>query len=144
MKKMYPPGYHHNDSVATHVFGYIMCPALNPVHKCMSCHKTNLVMTGWLHCFHDCIYIASVRFMYIYDIYTLFMLYKNYKYYINTVYMLYIYIYIYVYKYIYIYIYYYSYSKESFGDNTVCIKSFCYTHVITLIDEIGEAIQSWL
>ena len=140
MKKMYPPGYHHNDFVATHVFGYIMCPALNPVHKCMSCHKTNLVMTGWLHCFHDCIYIASVRFMYIYDIYTLFMLYKNYKYYINTVYMLYI-MYINIYIFIYITI---ATPKNPSVMNTVCIKSFCYTHVITLIDEIGVAIQSWL
>ena len=36
-------------------------------HKCMSCHKAIVVITGRAHCFHDNIYIyyahlASVRF----------------------------------------------------------------------------------
>ena len=56
MKTMFPPGYHHNGLVATHV------------PKCMSCHKAIVVITGRTHCFHDNIYIiyyahfASVRF----------------------------------------------------------------------------------
>ena len=50
MKTMCPPGYHHNGFVATY--------ALGP--KCMSYHKSIVVITWRTHCFHDCIYIAPI------------------------------------------------------------------------------------
>ena len=53
MKTMCPPGYHHNGFVATHV-------PKTSLPKCMSCHKAIVVITGRVHCFHDCIYIAPV------------------------------------------------------------------------------------
>ena len=64
MKTMCPPGYHHNGFVATHALG----------HKCMSCHKAIVVITGRAHCFHDFIY---VHIMYIY-IYIYIYIYKIY------------------------------------------------------------------
>ena len=45
MKTMYPPGYHHNDFVATHALGHMMYPTVHHVRKCMSCHKTIVVIT---------------------------------------------------------------------------------------------------
>ena len=42
MKTVSPPGYHHNGFVATHALGH------------MSCHKAIAVITGKVHCFHDC------------------------------------------------------------------------------------------
>ena len=30
------------------------------VLKCMSCHKTIVVITGRAHCFHDCVYITPI------------------------------------------------------------------------------------
>ena len=58
MKTMCPPGYHHNGFVATHALGHMMYGVF-PVHhvpKCMSCHKSIVVITGMAHCFHDFIY----------------------------------------------------------------------------------------
>ena len=51
MKTMCPPGYHHNGFAATHV------------PKCMSCHKTIVVITVRAHCFHDYIYITLILLM---------------------------------------------------------------------------------
>ena len=45
MKTMYPPGYHHNDFVATHVLWHMIYPTVDHVCKCMSCHKTIVVVT---------------------------------------------------------------------------------------------------
>ena len=47
MKAMCPPGYHHNDFVATHALGHMMLGT--------SCHKAIVVITGKAYCFHDCI-----------------------------------------------------------------------------------------
>ena len=61
MRTMCPPG-HHNGSVATHAFEhmiYVSNIAYN-VPKCMSCHKTIVVITGRTHCSHDRIYITPV------------------------------------------------------------------------------------
>ena len=63
IKKMCPPGYHHNSFVATHALGnimYIMCPTVHHVPKCMSCHKAIVVIIGRAHCFHDFIYITPI------------------------------------------------------------------------------------
>ena len=68
MKTMCPPGYHHNGFVATHALGHMMYGDVHDVHdetvhhvpKCMSCHKAIMVITGWAHCFHDCIYITFI------------------------------------------------------------------------------------
>ena len=55
---MCPPGYHHNDFVATHALGHMMygssCAVHSTVHhvpKCMSCRKAIVVITGRAHCF---------------------------------------------------------------------------------------------
>ena len=44
MKTMYPPGYQHYDFVATHALGHMMYPTVHHVRKCMSCHKTIVVI----------------------------------------------------------------------------------------------------
>ena len=63
MKTMCPPDYHHNGFVATHALGYMMYGCLITIHhvpKCMSCHKSIVVITGRAHCFHDYIYITLI------------------------------------------------------------------------------------
>ena len=62
MKTMCPPGYYHNGFVATHTLGLM---TVHHVPKCMSCHKSIVVITGRAHCFHDYIYI----YVYIYIAY---------------------------------------------------------------------------
>ena len=50
MKTICPPGYHHNGFVATHELGHMMHGlTVHHVHKCMSCHKTIVVITGRAH-----------------------------------------------------------------------------------------------
>ena len=39
------------------VHWYRQCVTVHDVPKCMSCHKTIVVITGRAHCFHDYIYI---------------------------------------------------------------------------------------
>ena len=39
------------------VHWYQQCVTVHHVPKCMSCHKTIVVITGRAHCFHDCIFI---------------------------------------------------------------------------------------
>ena len=53
MKRMHPPGYHHNGFVATHALGHRM---YRRVPKCM------MVITGRAHCFHDYVHLTSVKF----------------------------------------------------------------------------------
>ena len=60
MKTMFPPGYHHTGFVAINALGHMMYDSFNAqfvhhVPKCMSCHKTIVLITGKAHCFHDCI-----------------------------------------------------------------------------------------
>ena len=67
MKTMCPPGYHHNGFVATHALGHhalghhALGHALGHlVPKCMSCHKTIVVITNGHHVpkyisYHDAI-----------------------------------------------------------------------------------------
>ena len=101
MKRICPPGYHHNDFMATHALGHMMygCKIAHHVTKSMSCHKAIVVITGRAHCcHHDCIYIYIYICIYI-RMYTVVYICKNI--YID----MYIYIYtLYIYMYIYIYI----------------------------------------
>ena len=67
MKTMCPPSYHHIGFVVTHALGQHDNRPYVP--KCMSYHKSIVVITGRAHCFHDCIHIyiyyahlAFVRF----------------------------------------------------------------------------------
>ena len=62
MKTMCPPGYHHNCFVATHALVHMMYGWVHG-HKCMSCHKAIVVITGRAHCFHDCIYITPISLL---------------------------------------------------------------------------------
>ena len=39
---------------------YQHCVTVDHVTKCMSCHKTIVVITGMARCFHDCIYIRPI------------------------------------------------------------------------------------
>ena len=48
MKTMCHPGYHYN--------GFKLPQAA----KCMSCHKAIVVITGRVHCFHNCKYIMPI------------------------------------------------------------------------------------
>ena len=61
-KTMCPPGYHDNSCVGNHALGHMMyaCNIVYHVPKCMSYHKSIVVITGRAHCFHDCIYITPV------------------------------------------------------------------------------------
>ena len=61
MKTMCPPGY-HNGYVANHARGHMMysCNIVHHEPKCLSCHKSIVVITGRAHCFYDCIYITLV------------------------------------------------------------------------------------
>ena len=73
------------------VHWYQQCVAVHCVPKHMSFHKAILVITGRVHCFHDCIYIthlASVRF--------------EHSVCHESLTTTYIYIHTYIYKYIYI------------------------------------------
>ena len=64
MKTMCPPGYHHNGFVGTHALGHMMYgSSCAQVHKCMSCHKAIVVITGRGHFFHDYIYITLILLM---------------------------------------------------------------------------------
>ena len=68
---MCPPGYHHNGLVATRALGHMMYglrkthdrTSVHYVPKCMSCHKAIVVITERTHCFHDCIYITLILFL---------------------------------------------------------------------------------
>ena len=42
------------------VYWYQQCVTVYHVAKCMSCHKTTVVITGRTHCFHDYIYITII------------------------------------------------------------------------------------
>ena len=52
--------------IYTYIFVYVYehhTSCVSTVHyvpKCMSCHKTILVITGREHCFHDYVYITSI------------------------------------------------------------------------------------
>ena len=45
MKAMCPPDYHYYGFVVTYVLGFM---------------KAIVVISGWAHCFHDCIYITPI------------------------------------------------------------------------------------
>ena len=49
MKTMLLPGYHHNGFVAIHALGHMM---YDHVPKCMSYHKSVVVINGRARCFH--------------------------------------------------------------------------------------------
>ena len=53
MKTMCARGYHHNGFVATHALGHMCMTRYTVFPKCMSCHKSNVVITVRAHCFHD-------------------------------------------------------------------------------------------
>ena len=59
MKTMCPPSYHHIGFVVTHALGQHDNRPYVP--KCMSYHKSIVVITGRAHCFHDCIHIYILR-----------------------------------------------------------------------------------
>ena len=42
------------------VHWYQQCVTIHHVPKCMSCHNAIVVITGRVHCFHDCIYITPI------------------------------------------------------------------------------------
>ena len=46
MKKMCSPSYYHSGFVADDALGHML-------PKCMSCHRTTVVIPGSAHCFHD-------------------------------------------------------------------------------------------
>ena len=53
MKTMCARGYHHNGFVATQALGHMCMTRYTVFPKCMSCHKSNVVITVRAHCFHD-------------------------------------------------------------------------------------------
>ena len=61
MKTICPPGY-HSGYVANDALVHMMysCNIVHHTPKCMSCHKTIVVITRRAHCFHDCVYIMPV------------------------------------------------------------------------------------
>ena len=77
------------------VHWYQQCVTVHHVLKCMSCHKAVVVITGRVHCFHDCIYITLILLLW--DIWALSLSWITY----DHLPYIYIYIYIYIYKYIY-------------------------------------------
>ena len=91
MKRMCPPGYHHNSFVAT-VPKCMSCinrtSTVHHVPKCISCHKVIVVITGKAHCIYE---LLNFKF------YFRVLLFKNYSTYTNThTNTHYIYIYIYM------------------------------------------------
>ena len=70
MKTMHPPGYHHSGFEAARALTHMMYGWLHHVLKRMSYHKIIVVITGRVHCFHNCIYKVIIICIYIwYNIY---------------------------------------------------------------------------
>ena len=61
MKTMWPPGnpsHQHSGFVATHAFGHDVWLCTK---RCVSCHKSTVVITGKTHCFLNSIYINIAK-----------------------------------------------------------------------------------
>ena len=101
------------------------------VSKCMSCHKYIVVITGRVHCFHDCTYILCPScFCEIWALCVSWIISDNlYKYmhYINIcTNILYIYIYTFIYKHIYVYTYIYIYIQFIYMHTYIYIYIYIY------------------
>ena len=66
-------GYHGSGFVATHVLGHMMYGWWTEHHvpKCISCHKTIVVITGRAHCSYDCICIYITHILLLWNLSTL-------------------------------------------------------------------------
>ena len=69
--ELYEPWITYEDLYYATFFGLLVPQYLNILHvpKCMSYHRAIEVITRWVHCFHDRIYVYIYIYIYIYVLY---------------------------------------------------------------------------